>query len=148
LREAAGASIRLVPALWDIAGIHQEEARAPEPWVEVLADALQDIEGKIHNVDLYTIIGKPPSHRNQEDSRRLGEAMRELGWTRTRANIGGRVSIVYARGNPPPSGSRPRIYVVRDPLNGAVTAGHAPTIAAIAADTPGIDPPAAQEDLL
>ncbi len=40
-REAAGASIRLDPALWEAAGVQQEDRRAADPWEPILEPLLE-----------------------------------------------------------------------------------------------------------
>lgn len=122
--EATGASIRLDKSLWAAAAEAQLAARANDPWMELLDDALGDLNGRVASFDLWTIVGKPGHQRQSEDDRKIAQAMRELGFARTTKRWGGggtgsRVRAVYERGGDPRS-----IYVHRDPLSGVVRCGY------------------------
>ncbi|MBI1382631.1 MAG: hypothetical protein GC161_16260 [Planctomycetaceae bacterium] len=97
-REAAGASIRLDPALYGAAGKEQEARRVEDPWVQVLAEHLGDLEGKFRTTDAWEIVGVTKDRRTQQDNVRLGEAMRELGWERKLLSFGGKTGWCYVRG--------------------------------------------------
>ena len=98
-REAEGASIRLDPELWGDATAEQEQRRIEDPFVTVLGKALGDRTGKIASADVWDLTGIPPGQRTQEHNARLGEAMRELGWERTKLRFDGKPSWCYARGD-------------------------------------------------
>jgi predicted P-loop ATPase len=97
--EATGESIRLDPKLYSAAGDEQEERRIEDPWVGMIDAALGDLNGKVTVEDAWLIINVPEGVRTQEHNARLGDAMRELGWERTRRRDGGRRYYVYARGS-------------------------------------------------
>lgn len=121
--EAQGESIRLDKSLWETAAVYQEEARATEPWAEVLSEAIGDLDGKISNVDAWKVIDKPAAQRHQGDNVRLGDAMRELNFTRNRQRFDGSPTrVCYTRGPPPYS----TIYVFRDPVTRILSVGHSP----------------------
>jgi hypothetical protein len=62
-----------------------------DPYRETLADHINGIEGKIASESIWTILDVKPGARGQEQSRRVGDAMRSLGWSR--ANTAGTVKI-------------------------------------------------------
>lgn len=125
--EALQEDIRLPQPLWAIAADHQADARAAEPWAELIGDALtvnnHPLLGTITALDAWKILNKPRYQRTQEDNRRFGDAMRELGFERTRARVEGTVSIVYTRGQTPAERRR-QIYVRFDPVTESIDAGH------------------------
>ena len=90
-REARGASNRLNQELWKKAAEEQEQRLTRDPWFEALHDALGDMKGKISMEAIWTILDVRGAQRGQEQSRRVGEAMRKLGWRR--ANTAGTVKI-------------------------------------------------------
>lgn len=99
-REAEGASIRLDPSLYAAAGVEQEARRVEDPFVALLAAALEERTGKVRAADVWKLLGIPAGQQTQEQNARLGDAMRELGWERTRRRFGGRgLEYGYARGN-------------------------------------------------
>ena len=113
-REAAGESIRLDPALYAAAAEEQEARRVEDPFVQRLADALADREGKLLAEDAWTIVGVLPGQRTSDHNARLGDAMRELGWTRTKLRFGGAPDWCYVKGD-----GRRRILVSRSDLGEA-----------------------------
>lgn len=117
--EAAGESIRLPRELWPAAAEVQAAHRQEEPWVEPLREVLGDMQGKILTDDVWKIVDKPRHQRTQGDNSRMGEAMRELGWTRKHLRIAGRVAWVYARGN---DKYHRRIEIIYDRLERTATA--------------------------
>src|SRR5215472_11625170 len=90
-REERGASNRLNQELWKKAAEEQEQRLTRDPWFEALHDALGDMKGKISMEAIWTILDVCGAQRGQEQSRRVGEAMRKLGWRR--ANTAGTVKI-------------------------------------------------------
>ena len=114
-REAEGTSIRLDPKLWSLAERQQEWRLTQDPWHQLLSDKLGEYEqAKISTESIWTILDIKPAQRGQEQSRRVGEAMRKLGWDR--ANSGGTVKIDgklvsgYVIGRKP----RPTVEAIRD----------------------------------
>ena len=91
-REASGVSIRLNQELWKKAAQEQEQRLTRDPWFDALHEAgLGDMKGKISMEAIWTILDVRGAQRGQEQSRRVGEAMRKLGWRR--ANTAGTVKI-------------------------------------------------------
>ena len=101
-REAASESIRLDPALYDAAAEVQSKHEVENPFVDVLARALGNKEGKIRTADCWDIVGVPTAQRTQDHNGRLGKAMQELGWKRTALPFGrGKNERCYVRGESP-----------------------------------------------
>jgi hypothetical protein len=105
-REATGASIRLESRLWPAAAEEQAQRQTEEPYVDALRDALGDITwGKISSESLWEILDVKPGMRTQEQSRRVGDAMRKLGWQRPSKSglvkIGNKPVSGYVKGEPP-----------------------------------------------
>lgn len=99
--EAQGESIRLDPELYEAARAEQESRRVIDPWREMVAEALGDVEGKLLCGDAWRIIDKPGAQRSQHDNNRLGAVMRDLGWERREVRIGGKKRWGYVKGVPP-----------------------------------------------
>jgi predicted P-loop ATPase len=97
-REREGANIRLAPELWDAAGVEQEQRRVEDPFISRLAAVLRDLNGKLKTEDAWTVVGVPPGQRTQDHNARLGEALRELGWERTKRSFDGVSQWCYVRG--------------------------------------------------
>jgi hypothetical protein len=117
-REAAGESIRLDPSLYPVAAEAQERHRIEDPFEGRLAEVLGDCHGKIKAEDAWTIIGVPSGQRTQEHKARLGEAMRRLGWKRTKLRFGGpNPEWCYARGS---KAERIHIYAAGDDVHAEV----------------------------
>ncbi len=110
--EAAGESIRLDLSLYREAAAQQERVRVEDPWLNVLGDALSDRKGKLRAEDAWIIVDVPAGSRTQEHNARLGEAMRELGWQRTKLRFDGLPEYCYVRGNK--EERRHRVLVERD----------------------------------
>jgi hypothetical protein len=89
-REEAGASIRLDPSLWEAAAEEQTERTVQDPWHELLADVLGDLNGKLAAADVWKIVGVDPGHRVQDHNVRLGQAMKDLGFERKPLQIDGK----------------------------------------------------------
>jgi len=88
-READGAPIRLDPDLWADAEAEQDDRRVEEPFYERLHDALgETLDGKLKAEDAWRIVGKLPGQREQDDNARLGDAMKRLGFDRTKRRFG------------------------------------------------------------
>lgn len=102
-REAKGESIRLDPALYAAAGIEQEARQVDDPFVETLGALLGDMCGKLQAADVWKLVNIPAGQRTQDHNARLGDAMRDLGWTRTKRRFGNRPEHAYVRGEGPES---------------------------------------------
>ena len=59
------------------------------------------MSGKIAAEDVWTLLGIRPGQRHQDHNEKLGAAMAELGWKRTRLRIDGELSYSYVRGEEP-----------------------------------------------
>jgi predicted P-loop ATPase len=81
-REAGSASIRLDPKLWRSAEEEQEQRLTRDPWYDALQSALSEMEGKISSMSLWEILDVRGGQRTQEQSKRLSDTMRQLGWRR------------------------------------------------------------------
>lgn len=88
--EAKGAPIVLARSLWGAAGEEQEQRREADPWEDVLraargvVDSIGDgkTEERVLSQQLLTeYIGIPKDRQKNQDLKRVGEAMRTLGWT-------------------------------------------------------------------
>jgi hypothetical protein len=116
VREASGASIRLPEALWLAAAAEQQKRQIENPFVSILdqvlrADAEMEngkweeakpMNGKIMSEDVWTILQLIPKQRTQQHQEWLGQAMKLLGWERTRLRSGGgKHSYYYVRGPQP-----------------------------------------------
>jgi predicted P-loop ATPase len=99
-REAAGDSIRLDPSLYAAAGAEQEARRVDDPFVETLSAVLGDSAGKLRAADVWKLLGIPAGQQTQDQNARVGDAMRELGWERTKRRFGGTPEHAYVRGSP------------------------------------------------
>jgi hypothetical protein len=97
-REAAGASIRLEEKLWAAAGEEQDERLIDDPWLDVIAARVGDLNGKILNVDAWTIVELPTERRTQEHNGRLGNVMKLLGFERKPLQFDGEKQKGYVRG--------------------------------------------------
>jgi hypothetical protein len=105
-REAEGASIRLDPKLWSLAQREQEWRLTQDPWHQLLSDQLGEYDrAKISTESIWAILDHKPAQRGQEQSRRVGEAMRKLGWDRPNVagnvRIGGKLVSGYVIGEKP-----------------------------------------------
>ena len=108
-REAAGETIRLDKALWQAAALEQDERRTLDPFVAPLADVFRSLQGKVRSSDVWDIIGTPIGMRTPDQERRVGNAMRDLGFERGQARFGGDPEHCYRRGD---EGQRKRRIVV------------------------------------
>ena len=88
MAEATGESITLDETLWSAAADIQEEHRIEDPWIDVLGGALGDRHGKIMSVDVWNILGVETGRQTPWDNTRMGQAMKELGWTPTQRHFG------------------------------------------------------------
>jgi virulence-associated protein E len=95
-REASGASIRLPEELWPAATAELAERVIENPFVSALEHALREkddrggtMRGKIAAEDVWILLQVRPAQRSQQQFELLGDAMKQLGWERTRLRTGG-----------------------------------------------------------
>jgi predicted P-loop ATPase len=104
-REAAGANIRLDTKLWAKAAEEQARRLTSDPFFDALQAALRDFEGKIAAASVWDLLKVQPGHRTQDQNKRVGDAMRKLGWRRPNkaglAKIGGAPVSAYVKGEQP-----------------------------------------------
>ena len=112
--EKTDVSIRLDPKLWDTAAAEQAERSVSDPWLDILRDTIGDLDGKILNKDVWTIVGMDGEKRGQDHNKRIGDAMKTLGFERKDNGLrfDGKKGKGYARGEG--AAVEARIYVVRD----------------------------------
>jgi predicted P-loop ATPase len=88
--EAAGASIVLPQELWSAAAEEQEQRREADPWEDVLRSVNGVVcpneksgkpEERIHTQELLLKVGIPIDRQKNQDTKRVGEAMRTLRWS-------------------------------------------------------------------
>src|SRR5262249_13516124 len=98
-REATGASIRLDQSLWDAAAQEQTRRTVDDPRVSDIGDVVGDLNGKITSAHAWSIVDVDVEHRTQEQNKRLGQAMRELGFERLKVRpTGKQATWGYFRG--------------------------------------------------
>jgi hypothetical protein len=85
--EADGYSIVLPEELWSAAGEAQDARTTEEPWIEILQDVRGPIfdgkegsEERISTLELLQRVGVPNDRATDVHTKRLGHAMRGLGW--------------------------------------------------------------------
>jgi hypothetical protein len=91
LADAGGAKFqiclaRLSPELWPMAAAEQAKRATHDPWVDVLREAMQHLEEgepgklskKISMSAVWTILDVRGAQQTQDQSRRVGDAMRKL----------------------------------------------------------------------
>jgi predicted P-loop ATPase len=119
--EISGESIRLARSLWPVAAEVQAKYRLEESWATLLDLELGHISGRITSVDLYKIINKNSGQVLSTDNRRLGRAMREIGFERrqVRDNLTPNPRWYYMRGKTQAEQGLD-ILVVRDPVAGSL----------------------------
>jgi predicted P-loop ATPase len=77
-REANGVSIQLGSELWPMAGEEQAKRLTKDPWFEALQEAgLDDMTGKISMGSVWIILDVRGGQQTQEQSKRVGQAMRK-----------------------------------------------------------------------
>lgn len=81
-KAAAGASIRLEPALWDAAAAEQEKRVQEHPMEDVLRTAIGGREGRITTESLWKILEFSTKERGNIRAQRISNSMRKLGWER------------------------------------------------------------------
>ncbi len=89
LREAAGAKIRLDESLWRAAEEAQTDRMVEDPIFDRLSDLIGgDAPARIAGSTVWDLLGKVQGHGHQEDNARVGDAMRRLGFVRTKVRTG------------------------------------------------------------
>ena len=117
-REAGGESIRLDSRLWRDAAQEQNERTVDDPWIDIIAKLLGDLEGKLLAADAWTLVGITNGQQTQDHNNRLGMAMRQLGWKRDKLRFGGKdPENCYRRGDSKEKVLR-RILVLRTDNHG------------------------------
>ena len=96
--EKTGESIKLPATLWAIAETVQSESLEEEPWSEVIATALEGLEGKIRAAAVWLILDIDIARRTSDADCRMGYAMRDLGWIRKQRRYGGEREWCYLKG--------------------------------------------------
>ena len=90
-----GASIVLPKELWGVAAEEQEQRREADPWEDVLRNVTGEQSGDEYRVLsqelLETQIGIPKERQTNQQTKRIGDCMRVLGWKGPKQmRIGGR----------------------------------------------------------
>ena len=101
-REASGASIRLDPSLWPMAA----EEQAKRVVVDAVAETFQGFfahfaSGKIRSDDIWTALNVPIDRR-QNMGRKVGDAMKGMGWEKIRVRQGENLPYFYVKGSRSP----------------------------------------------
>jgi hypothetical protein len=97
-REAGGASIRLPRELWAAAEEEQSARVLADTLTDRLRDVLGDRTGRVRGYDLMMAC-QIPIERHPRSLRRLGDAMRELGWDNTKIMVHGERARYYVKGD-------------------------------------------------
>ena len=81
--------------------LEQQELTTANPFTEQIEPVLGELTGKISNHSLWEILNVSVERRHLYGAR-LNEAMRELGWTKSRLRVNGdNVSRGYVKGKEP-----------------------------------------------
>jgi hypothetical protein len=96
--EAAGASIRLDPSLYAVAGIEQEARRGEDAMEIAVGEAFGDLTGRVKISDAWAVLGITGRTLTQDEMTRFGAAMRKHGWERERVMEDGTRNYFYAKG--------------------------------------------------
>ena len=98
-----GASIRLDPRFYEIAGEAQEERTVEDPIYARLAEVLSPLDGVEHYLipadDLWAILDIPIERRDMK-ARDFGEACKRLGLVKKQMSVGGKRTYFRVRGEP------------------------------------------------
>lgn len=82
-REAQGESIRLDPSLYDVAAVEQDERKIEDPYVEILSTVIRGLTNcRVPTHDVWRFVGILDGQMSQELNRRVGQAMKDLGFTK------------------------------------------------------------------
>jgi predicted P-loop ATPase len=105
--EATGEGIRLDPTLWGAAAEAQADRQVANPFADVLAKALEEVEaGRIAKADVYRLAGLQTAQLHQGNLELIGDAMRVLGWTSATPTINGKKARGFVKG---PAHDRPAL---------------------------------------
>src|SRR5262249_23316898 len=97
--EAAGASIRLDPALYPVAAVEQEDRRSDDPMELVIAKVFGEITGKVLTTDAWLVLGIEGRALTPDEMARFSAAMRRQGWQKSRNRLEqGQREYCYLRG--------------------------------------------------
>jgi hypothetical protein len=118
-REANGESIRLPRELYQAAAEVQELFSLGDMFVDELRSAFADVEGWVASTDVRRVLQQPNGQFNDREEKRMGRAMRKIGFTRSRKRFDGGNSHYYWRGN-----QDERIHVKIDAETGSKFAFH------------------------
>jgi predicted P-loop ATPase len=91
--EAKDESIQLPEELWGVAATEQAQRVVDDPYLSTLAQKLGEMKGKIVKNDVYRLLDLPIGQRHTGHERRVGEAMRALGWRSTKLRRDGKPPI-------------------------------------------------------
>ena len=80
--EAAGAPIRLGRELWAIAGAHQEDRRAVDPWEDLLEPLFDDDDRAISVEVIWNALGVEANARDNRHADRVAGIVQRHGFTR------------------------------------------------------------------
>jgi predicted P-loop ATPase len=97
LAELTGESIVLERHLWSEAVQAQTERELENPFVDTLADTLEDRCGYVMVADLWSILDISPGRVTQHQQVMLGKAMLELGFTKQRREHKGHKRTAFIR---------------------------------------------------
>lgn len=96
--EAQGESIRLAPCYYALAAQEQEERRVVDTIEALIEEAFAGHVGKIKCLDVYQLLGKDAVEAKPDEQRRVGDAMRRVGWKHTRRRQNGKPIYYYIKG--------------------------------------------------
>lgn len=98
-RETQGESIMLPRELWHLAEREQNERMERDPWLDELRRAFGSLEGRILVTEVRRIISPSAERWTAGHDRRLGRAMRELGWSRVQLRLPTGRAYHYVKGD-------------------------------------------------
>lgn len=99
LREKEGDSIVLPKDLWRVAAAKQQSRMEVNPYFLALQNQLGDREGKILTEDIWEALGKKAGMRQSDDERKMGQAMRQLGFERKQVRFETHRTYCYVKGS-------------------------------------------------
>ena len=98
VREAAGESIRLDPALYEAAAEEQMLRMIDDPYADVLSEKLGGLTGRIDSSVVWALLGVPIERRHGSQVK-MGEAMKRNGWQAKQFRHGTDRRTKYWRGS-------------------------------------------------
>lgn len=110
-REAQGESIVLPQELWEAAAEQAEMRMVDEPWTDRLDQVLGDLDGKVMQDDLWSMLGVEVKFQHRNNAALLRKAMEKLGFEKSRTRINGQRTFVFVRGAHASVEDAPQIYV-------------------------------------